>query len=274
MKTMNSRYAPGFSLRTCLTTGVSLLFTFCVLLCIAIPASGQESSPAKLPDAPSQSASSQAQPAAPISTGIGVVDLLMQRSLFFPDLATTTTPLSSGDKFKLFVSSSISGSAVLGSLAGAGFAQAFNTPEGYGQGGEGYAKRFGSSMARNASNQFFGTFLLASALHQDPRFFVKSNPTLKEAIGLSVRRVFITPTDSGGEAFNWSGLVGPLMGESLAITYMPEGNKGVGDMLGRYGTDIGVRAGTNVLRQYWPTIVKKLHLPHSQTTTAPAASRH
>jgi hypothetical protein len=237
-------------------------------------AAGQESASPKLPDAPSQSASSQVQPAGEIQTGIGFVDLLMRSSLFFPDLATTTRPLSTGEKFKLFARDSVSGAAFLGGLAGAGFAQALDTPEGYGQGGEGYAKRFGSIMARNASNQFFGNFLLASALHQDPRFFVRSTSSFKTALGHSVRRVFITRTDSGGEAINWSGLIGPLMGESLAIAYMPEGSKGAGDMLGRYGTDIGVRAGSNLLRQYWPTLVKKLHLPHAGTTTAPASSRH
>lgn len=268
---MNSQLA---LLRASLIPRVSLLFACCALLGMAITASSQETSAAKLPDAPSQAASSQEHPSAPFETGIGVVDLLMRRSLFFPDLATTTKSLSTGDKFKLFVSDSISGAAIVGGAAGAGFAQALDTPAGYGQGGEGYAKRFGSIMARNASNQFFGSFLLASALHQDPRFFVKSNPTFKEAVVHSVRRVFITPTDAGGEAFNWSGLVGPLMGESLAITYMPEGSKGAGDMLGRYGTDIGVRAGTNLLRQYWPTIAQKLHLPHGQTTTAPAGSQH
>lgn len=250
------------------------------VLSFAIPAWSQESDSAKLPNAPSQSTPSQNQPGqeqagAQFQTGIKPVDLLMRKSLFFPDLATSTHPLSPGDKFKLFVSESISGSAVLGGLTGAGLAQATNSPEGYGQGGEGYAKRFGSIMARNASNRFFSDFLLASALHEDPRFFVQTTDSLKVAVGLAVRRVFITQSDSGKQVTNWSGMIGPLMGESLAITYMPPDAQGVGSLFSRYATDIGVRAGTNVLRQYWPTIVKKLHLPRgATTTTTPSTSGH
>ena len=198
----------------------------------------------------------------------------MRTSLFFPNLATNTRSLSVADKFKLFARSSISGSAVLGSLAGAGVAQAADSPEGYGQGGEGYAKRFGSIMARGASGQFFGNFVLASALHQDPRFFLSPTNDFRRAARYSVRRVFITRNDAGQKVTNWSGLLGPLLGEGLANAYMPSDAQTVGHTFARYGTDIGVQAGSNVLRQYWPTIVKALHLPRQEPTSrVPAPSR-
>jgi hypothetical protein len=251
-------------------------FLMPVLLGLTLFAHSQEQhSAAGLPEAPSQTAS-QGQPSSmEFQTGIEAVDVLMSTSLFFPNLATNTHSLSSADKFKLFARSSISGSAILGTLAGAGFAQAANSPEGYGQGGEGYAKRFGSGMARNASNQFFGNFLLASALHQDPRYFLKPTSSFKQAVRYSVRRVFITRSDSGQQVTNWSGLIGPLLGEGLANAYMPPDAQTVGHTFGRYGTDIGVFAGGNILRQYWPTIVRALHLPHQESTSrvpAPGAA--
>ncbi len=231
----------------------------------------------KVPDAPSQTAAAQtAQPTGGgFETGIGFVDVLQKKSLFFPNIATSKKPLTSEQKFKLFVDNSISGSAFLGSLAGAGLGQAFNSPEGYGQGGEGYAKRFGASMARNASNQFFGTGLLASAFHQDPRFFVKPTSDIRVAVRGAVVRTFVTRDDRTGKGVtNWSGLLGPLAGEALANTYMPPDARTVGKTFERYGTDIGVQAGANVLRQYWPTLMKDLHLtraPSTTTTPAPAS---
>jgi hypothetical protein len=77
-------------------------------------------------------------------------------------------------------------------LVGAAFRQAIDSPEGYGQGGERYAKRFGSGMARDASDNLFGTFLIASVLHEDPRFYVKKDLSFSAAVEYSAVRVAIT----------------------------------------------------------------------------------
>jgi hypothetical protein len=212
-----------------------------------------------LPDAPSaQYPTNQKQ-------AVLFVVLLSRKSYCFPDLATSVTPLSSTQKFKLFVENSVSGHAVLGSAASAGFGQALNSPEEFGQGAEGYGKRFGASMARSATNNFFGTFLLASALRQDPRFFVRNSPTFRQALRYSLGRLIKTRTDSGVDSVNVSGLVGPLMGESLANVYLPSQERTVGKTLSRYATDMGWRAAGNLLREYWPAITQRLHWPRRNT---------
>src|SRR5713101_5217848 len=75
------------------------------------------------------------------------IEILARRSVFFPDLAASSEPLRTRQKLELFADQSIAPSQFLSSLAGAGIGQAANSPPGYGQGGDGYAKRFGSSMA-------------------------------------------------------------------------------------------------------------------------------
>ncbi len=40
-------------------------------------------------------------------------------------------------------------------------------------------------------------------------------------IGYAISRLVITRTDKGGEAANWPGIVGPLLAESLANSYLP-----------------------------------------------------
>ena len=72
-------------------------------------------------------------------------------------------------------------------MIGSAYGQATDRPSGYHQGWEGYGKRLGADMARAASENLFGTFLLASVLHQDPRFYVKKN-LLVWAIGQVRRR--------------------------------------------------------------------------------------
>jgi hypothetical protein len=189
---------------------------------------------------------------------VQVIVLLTRKSYCFPDLATNVAPLSSTQKFELFVHNSISGHVILGSAASAGFGQALNSPASYGQGAEGYGKRFGAAMARTASNNFFGTFLLASILRQDPRFFVRNSPTFGQAVKYSLSRLVITRTDSGTDTVNSSGLLGPLAGEGLANTYLPSQERTVGKTFARYATDTGWRAAGNLLREYWPRLSKRL----------------
>jgi hypothetical protein len=221
------------------------------VLCAQQPASGQDR-----PDAPSATqGAQQRKPPAGFTS-------IKRRSLFFPNIATSEGPLSVGDKFKMFAGNSVSPGAFVGVAFGAGIGQAENSPRGYGQGGEGYAKRFGSGMARNASSEFFGTFLLASMLRQDPRFFPQSDPTFGGSIKYAVSRVFVTRNDEGRDVANWSGLLGPAMGEGLANAYWPEDERTAGKTFERYGIDLASRAGFNLLRNYWPVIFKKLRGSH------------
>jgi len=268
---VNTPPVAASSTRVPLTTRcarLAMILTMLGLAAVLAPAQDKTEA-AKLPDAPSQTAQTQ-KTSGTADTGNGFVDLLSRTSFFFPNLATSDKPLTSGGKFKLFVANSVSGGAFFGAATGAAFGQAFNSPEGYGQGGEGYAKRFGASMATNASSQFFGTWLLASALHQDPRFFVKPTSDIKVAVRTAVRRTFITRDDRTMKPVaNWSGLLGPLLAEGLANAYMPPDAQTVGKTFQRYGTDIGVTAGTNVLRQFWPSIMRGLRLSKQPTTTVP-----
>ena len=77
-------------------------------------------------------------------------------------------------------------------------------------------------MARRSSSQLLGTFLLASMLHQDPRFFVRNDLNFGGSVKYAIRRVFVTRGDSGNQEFNWSGLLGMMGAEGLANVYYPD----------------------------------------------------
>lgn len=186
--------------------------------------------------------------------------LLERKSLVFPDLATNTGRLDSWQKFKLAANNSVSLSTIGVALIASARGQAINSPPGYGQGVEGYGKRFGAGMARAASNNLFGTFLIASLAHEDPRFYVKKSLSFKQSVKYAAVRVAVTRSDSGMQMVNFAGLLGPLAGEALANTYYPKGNRGVGHTTIRYASDLGWGFAGNLLRQYWPNINKRLRL--------------
>jgi hypothetical protein len=226
---------------------------------------GAQSHP--LPDSPQPKQDQQAK--ANENTAGRFVGYVTKRSLFFPDIATSPDPLTTWQKFELFGNRSISPETLVTSSVSALYSQARGTPYAYGGGMEGYGKRFGASMARGASNNFFGTFVLASAFHQDPRFFPRSNPKFWSTIKYAARRVVVIRTDSGNETFNTSGLLGPAMGESLANVYLPTSEQTAGRTFERYGYDLAWSFAANVFKEYWPSLFRSLGLRRLKVVPTP-----
>ncbi len=219
-------------------------------------------SPSPAAQPPPDQAPSALVPPAPVA----LYNLLQKKSIVFPDIAYSTERLSAGQKFKLFVDSSVSVDSVTWAVLGSAVGQAADSPTGYGQEWGGYGKRFGSDMARQASSEFFGTYLLASALREDPRFYAEIHPAFFHAVKYSVQQVFIMRNDDGREVVAWSRLGGPLMAEGLANVYWPDQNRTLGDTLFRFGLDLASRAGGNMLREYWPVLLVKIsHAPRPAT---------
>jgi hypothetical protein len=194
-------------------------------------------------------------------------------STFFPDIATSPGPLTTGGKFKLFVNQSISPPYILEAAFSAAFDQARNVPKGYGQGWGAYGSRFGTDMARSSSSSFFGTFLFASLLHEDPRFFPPSKPSFWRSLKYSTQRIVITRNDSGRDVFNTSGLLGPLASEGLANVYLPSSEQTVGKTLTRFAADLAWRVGGNMFKNYWPTFFRNMGLNRLKVIPDPRKSR-
>jgi hypothetical protein len=247
-----------------------LALLVCVAPSLAQPPAGAGTSSANskrsLPDSPQPK-----QDQANETQGPGrFVGYITKRSLFFPDIATSPGRITSWQKFELFGNEAIAPETLLTSSVSALYSQARGTPYADGGGWPGYGKRFGASMARGASNNFFGTFVLASAFHQDPRFFPRSNPRFWSTIKYAARRVVITRTDAGNEVIDSSGLLGPALGESLANVYLPTSEQTAGKTFERYGYDLVWRFAGNVFKDYWPTLFKGLGLQRLKVLPPPA----
>jgi hypothetical protein len=222
----------------------------------------QKPDPAQLPDAPAPKEEQVAPAQKPPEKNEpqNPLGLIATRSWFYPDLARTAGPLTSLEKFKLFLDTSMSPPQILASAAGAGYSEARGTLAGYGQGGEGFGNRFGASMASDASSHFFGTFLFPAILREDPRFFVSVDGRFKARVAHALRRVVVIRTDTGARKFNLPGTLGPLLAEALANSYLPNSERTAGKTFQRFGIRIGFGAANNLLREYWPSIFKSLRM--------------
>src|SRR5271166_5650692 len=101
----------------------------------------------------------------------------LQQRVFgiFPNFYVTYTPdpppLFPKQKFYLAWKSVQDPVTILGVAFLAGVYQAADIPGGYGQGAEGYGKRFGAAYGDVIFGTFIGSAILPSVLHQDPRYF-------------------------------------------------------------------------------------------------------
>ena len=238
-----------------------LLLSAVLLMASGVAVAQEEPKRGSLPDAPAAKQNEIHPTQEPEKRGFkSTLEILGKRSLFFPDLATDKGPLSSRKKLELAVDETIAPSRFTASAFTSGLGQARNTLPEYGQEWGGYGKRFGSSMASGASSHLIGTFLLPAMLRQDPRYFVKLHGSAAARVAYGLRRVVVTRTDSGGEAFNWSGVMGALAAEGIANSYLPDAERTTGKTFSRFGFRMGFSAASNILKEYWPTIFKSLRI--------------
>jgi hypothetical protein len=165
--------------------------------------------------------------------------------------------LSSGDKFCLAADHTFDRITPVKAALAAAFGQAINQPTGYEQGWDAYGKRFGAATGTISFNELFSTYLFPSLLHQDPRYFRSGKGTTNQRIKYAVSRIFITRTDSGGNAFNWSYLLGTSFAAGMQNAYFPERNRTFGDTFLAAGSSFGLGAGVNVLQEFLPELERR-----------------
>jgi hypothetical protein len=246
---------PTFQFSRWLLLGISLCSPTCVLAQGPVGAGTERTS---LPDSPQPK--QQGTPSSTQDTTRGFIGYLSNRSIVFPDIASSPGPLTTGGKFKLFVNQSISPPYLIVAGISAAYSQARDVPSTYGQGWDAYGGRYGASIARASSNSFFSTFVFASVFHHDPRFFPQSHPTFWGSVKYSAQRVVISRNDAGKEVINTSGLLGPLAAEGLANVYLPASEQTAAKTFERYGTDTAWKFAANMFKNYWPTIFHRLQL--------------
>jgi hypothetical protein len=171
----------------------------------------------------------------------------------------------------------------------AGLSQAENSEPGFGQGAEGYGKRYAAAFADGTIENFMVGAVLPSILHQDPRFFQTSEGTFVHRAGYAVSRIFITRTDSGASQFNYSEIVGSALAAAISTnTYHPRGfvtkhyNPATGmvtyghqasdrtlpNTASVWGTQVGYDTITIVIKEFWPDVRRKL-MPKKEAGQTP-----
>jgi len=165
-------------------------------------------------------------------------------------------PLSSREKFRLFLKNTTDPYTIGYTAVEAGIQQANNDLSGYGQGGAAYGKRLGAGLADETSAGFFQAYLFASLLRQDPRYMRQGSGPFKNRLAHAIIRPVVTRKDSGGSTFNWSGLLGGIAASSLSNSYYPATDRGVTPTFQRVATGIPFSIIDHLIDEFGPDLQK------------------
>jgi hypothetical protein len=181
---------------------------------------------------------------------------------FYVTYAPNAPPLTTRQKYVLAWKSSIDPVAWVAAAGFAGIEQAENSFSGYGQGAQGYAKRFGANYADAFISTMIGGAILPAAFKQDPRYFYKGTGTTRSRILYAVANAVICKGDNGHWQFDYSGILGSLAAGGIANLYYPAKNRdGVALTIEESGLGIASSAIGNLFQEF---VVRRLtpKVPH------------
>lgn len=183
-------------------------------------------------------------------------DLEKQRVLgfvpnFYVSYLGEAAPLSSSQKFNLALKATADPVTDIWVGVVAARDQAADRFSGYGQGAQGYAKRYGASYANFASGLFIGGAVLPSLLKQDPRYYYKGTGTRRSRFLYAVSRTFICKGDNQRWQPNYSLIVGYVAAGGISNLYVPDRDRhGASLTFENAAMGIGGSAVINVLQEF------------------------
>ena len=181
---------------------------------------------------------------------------------FYTALVPDPAPLSSGQKFRLAFRGAVDPFEFVMAGIDAGFSQARNGFSGYGQGAQGYGKRFGASYVDSFDSAMLGNALLPSLLHQDPRYFRKGTGSFAGRFLYAVSTVARCKSDKGKWVPNYSDIVGELAAGGISNLYYPSANRGAELTFQRAFTQLAEGGIGAVFFEFWPDISRKFFHGH------------
>ena len=187
-----------------------------------------------------------------------VLDLVVPNDLIIQGRDTRVAPLTVSQKMVQVEKNFLNPFVFVGVGIEAGIDQAADIHQGYGQGANGYAKRYGADVADTASAQFFGVGVYPSVFHTDPRYYRMGNGGIIRRGWYAATRVFVTRTDSGRHVFNAPEILATATSSGISRAYYPRDERNGGDFAYSMGSRIAFDGAYNLVKEFWPDVRHRL----------------
>lgn len=180
-----------------------------------------------------------------------------------PGRAEETTPMTVDQKWRNFIDETASPLTLGAGVFNGGTSYLTHSDPKYGKTSGGFGEAVGASMADIVTQNFFADFMLASAFHEDPRYFRRGpGYTIRHRVAYAVSRSLLTQTDDGRTTFNWSNVLGTGMSAALSNAYYPPASRGANSTFIHVGLSVMGTGLAKLAPEFWPDIRQKFSDRH------------
>jgi hypothetical protein len=138
-----------------------------------------------------------------------------------------------------------------------GVNQAENSYPEFHQGMAGYGRRYWHGLADQVDEDYQVEFIFPALTRQDSRYYTKGRGGFLKRTAYSFSRIAVTRTDSGGEAFNLSEVVGAGSAAGISNLYYPSIERTWTKTGQRWVLNMGLDGATFIFKEFWPDLNNK-----------------
>jgi hypothetical protein len=150
---------------------------------------------------------------------------------------------------------------MLGWPLSAGWSHLIDSSPNYGTNGKAFAQRLGAAAALNSSKEIFSDSILATAFHQDPRYYQlgRSHKLINRAVYAGTRPI-IGRTDSGKTIPNYAFILGTGGAAALTLAYYPDRNVSGSQFARTWASSLGGSALGYLVSELGGEVIQKLRI--------------
>jgi hypothetical protein len=233
----------------------------------ASPATTVPSSTATPPKDPAQKDPTQVdtaiKPAAPTSAEVLKREEKQRILGVVPNFNTVESaeqvpPLTPKQKFQLMFKSSTDPFIFVTAGFVAGIGQARDSNPGFGQGAQGYFKRYGASYADTVDGNLWGNAILPILFKEDPRYFRLGTGTYKRRFLYAISTTVWARRDNGTWGPNYANVLGNFISGGISNLYYPAADGGVEQTFTGAATVTAEGTIGAAFLEFWPDISRHM----------------
>ena len=175
-----------------------------------------------------------------------------------------TPPISWKEKFAISAKGSFDPYEFVIVGVVAAIRQADDSSPGFGQGAEGYFKRYGAAFADQVDGNIMTGGVYPTLLKTDPRYFRLGRGSFMKRFSYAFSRILVTRRDSGGSMFNIPEFAGNATAIAISTAYYPAADRSFSSSAPGWGTQMGLDAFGNELKEFWPDVHRYLQRRHAR----------
>jgi len=129
---------------------------------------------------------------------------------------------------------------------------------GYGQGLQGYGKRWGAAYADNFDGTLLGNAIFPILFRQDPRYFRRGTGGFSSRFFYALSTTVWSKRDNGKWGPNYANVLGNLAAGGISNLYYPASDRGADLTFERGFTVTAYGALGGVFNEFWPDVARKI----------------